>query len=119
MINLSKYNVVVGQGMPKVGIQLGERGFLFSMSPVSLWTFQSDNGDVHENVAEKQTLHQFKLFRVYPNSPCYKKRILACAGERGTRSSSYRVSLMVEFIALPFPSPSKLKIWSFYVVVVQ
>ena len=26
---------------------------------------------------------------------------------------------MVEFIALPFPFPSKLKIWSFHVVVVQ
>ena len=26
---------------------------------------------------------------------------------------------MVEFIALPFPFPSKLKIWSFLVVVIQ
>ena len=26
---------------------------------------------------------------------------------------------MVEFIALPFPSSSKLKLWSFHVVVVQ
>ena len=26
---------------------------------------------------------------------------------------------MVEFIALPFPFPSKLKIWSFHVVVMQ
>ena len=26
---------------------------------------------------------------------------------------------MVEFIALPFPFPSKLKIWAFHVVVVQ
>ena len=26
---------------------------------------------------------------------------------------------MVEFIALPFPSSKKLKIWSFHVVVVQ
>ena len=26
---------------------------------------------------------------------------------------------IVEFIALPFPFPSKLKIWSFHVVVVQ
>ena len=26
---------------------------------------------------------------------------------------------MVEFIALPFPFPNKLKIWSFHVVVVQ
>ena len=36
-------------------------------------TLRSDNGDVHENVAEKQTSHHFKLFRDYPNSPCYLK----------------------------------------------
>ena len=33
----------------------------------------SDNGDVHENVAEKQTSHDFNLFRDYPNSSCYLK----------------------------------------------
>ena len=38
-------------------------------------TLRSNNGDVHENVAEKQTLHQFKLFRIYPNSPCYLKEV--------------------------------------------
>ena len=32
---------------------------------------QSDNGNVHENVAEKQTSHHSKNFRDYPNSPCY------------------------------------------------
>ena len=40
---------------------------------VALGTLRSDNGDVHENVAEKQTSHHFKLFRDYPNSPCYLK----------------------------------------------
>ena len=39
----------------------------------SIGTLRSDNGDVHENVAEKQTSHHFKLFRDYPNSPCYLK----------------------------------------------
>ena len=34
-------------------------------------TLRSDNGDVHENVAEKQTSHHFQLFCDYPNSPCY------------------------------------------------
>ena len=34
-------------------------------------TLQSDNGNVHENVAEKQTSHHSKNFRDYPNSPCY------------------------------------------------
>ena len=38
-----------------------------------LGTLRSDNGDVHENVAEKYTSHLFKLFRDYPNSPCYLK----------------------------------------------
>jgi len=38
-----------------------------------LGTLRSDNGDVHENVAEKQTSHHFKLFRDYPNSSCYLK----------------------------------------------
>ena len=42
--------------------------FLFKIG-----TLRSDNGDVHENVAEKQTSHHFKLFRDYPNSPCYLK----------------------------------------------
>ena len=36
-------------------------------------TLRSDNGDVHENVAEKQTSHHLKLFRDYPNSHCYLK----------------------------------------------
>ena len=36
-------------------------------------TVRFDNGDVHVNVAEKQTSHHFKLFRDYPNSSCYFK----------------------------------------------
>ena len=36
-------------------------------------TLRFDNGDVHVNVAEKQTSHHFKLFRDYPNSSCYFK----------------------------------------------
>ena len=36
------------------------------------------------------------------------------------RGGHSRVQIeMVEFIALPFPSSKKLKIWSFHVVVVQ
>ena len=30
-------------------------------------TLRSVNGDVHENVAEKQSSHHFKLFRDYPD----------------------------------------------------
>ena len=37
-------------------------------------TLRSDNGDVHENVAEKQTSHHFKIFLHYPNLPCYLKQ---------------------------------------------
>ena len=33
----------------------------------------NDNVDVHENVAEKSTLHPFKHFRDFPDSPCYLK----------------------------------------------
>ena len=36
-------------------------------------TLRSDNSDVHENVAEKQSSHHFKLFRDYPSSPCHLK----------------------------------------------
>ena len=43
---------------------------LFNSTILPLGTLRSDNGDVHENVAEKQTSHHFKLFRDYPNSPC-------------------------------------------------
>ena len=38
-----------------------------------LGTLRSDNGDVDENVAEKQTSHHLKLFRDYPASPGYLK----------------------------------------------
>ena len=39
----------------------------------TIGTLRSDNGDIHENVADKQTPHHFKLFRDYPISPCYVK----------------------------------------------
>ena len=39
----------------------------------TLWTLRSNNGNVHENVAEEWTSHPFKLFRDYPKSPCYLK----------------------------------------------
>ena len=85
-----------------------------------LGTLRSDNGDAHEKVAEKQTSHHFKLFRDYPNSPCYM--LLKRGGfwlelERGERAQVQ--TEMVEFVALPFPLPSKLKIRPFHVVVVQ
>ena len=37
-------------------------------------TLRSDNGDVHENVAEKQTSYHSKIFLDYPNLPCYLKQ---------------------------------------------
>ena len=69
---------------------------------VIIGTLRSDNGDVHENVAEKQTSHHFKLFRDYPNSPCYKKGIFAGAEERGTFSSSDRDGRIYR-LAVPVP----------------
>ena len=35
--------------------------------------YDNENVDVHENVAEKSTLHPFKHFRDYPYFPCYLK----------------------------------------------
>ena len=43
------------------------------VTEMEIGTLRSDNSDVHENVAEKQTSHHFKLLRLYPNSPCYVK----------------------------------------------
>ena len=40
---------------------------------VALGTLRSDNGDVHENVPEKQTSHHFKISPDYPNLSCYLK----------------------------------------------
>jgi len=44
-----------------------------SVSQKLVGTLRSDSGDVHENVAEKQTSHHFKLFRDYLNLLCYLK----------------------------------------------
>ena len=38
-----------------------------------LETLRSENGDIHENVAEKKKSHPLKLFCSYPKSPCYLK----------------------------------------------
>ena len=69
---------------------------------------RSDNGEVLGNFAKKETPRPFK------------------PGEGGEfmlelkRGGRARVQTEVlEFIALPFPSSKKLKIWSFHVVVVQ
>ena len=36
---------------------------------VALGTLRSDNGDVHENVAEKKTSHHFKFFAIIAICP--------------------------------------------------
>ena len=41
--------------------------------PVALETLRPDNGDVHENVAEKLTSHPFTLFRDYSKGLSYLK----------------------------------------------
>ena len=60
----------------------------------------------------------FHFFRDYPKSPSYlKRREFRLEMKRGDRA---RVQTeLVEFIGLPFPFSSKLKIWLFRVVVVQ
>ena len=67
---------------------------------------RSDNGDAHENIAEKQTSHHFKLCRDYPNSiaPLLKRRGFWLELKRGERAQIR--TKMVEFIALLFLFPS-------------
>ena len=71
-------------------------------------TLRSDNGDVHENVAEKIDFASLHFL---------KRREFGLELKR--REHNRVQTEMVEFISLPFPFPSKLKIWSFHVVVVQ
>ena len=82
-------------------------------------TLQSDNGNIHENVAEKQTLHHFKLFHNFLSQFALLliRRGFQLELKRG-ECTKVRTE-MVEFIVLPFPFPSKLKVWSFHIVVVQ
>lgn len=63
-----------------------------------LGTLQSKIGNIHDDLVEKCTLDPFKIF-------CNLK--------------SLHLSLDSEFIALPLPFSSKLKIWPFHVAVVQ
>ena len=66
----------------------------------------------------KKTSHPVKVFRRHPKTPCYLKE--GNLGWTGKKGDCAKVQTdMVEFIALPFPFSIKLKIWSFYVVVVQ
>ena len=48
-----------------------------------------------------------------------KRREFRLDWEKKGTAPKFRQTDMVEFIALPFPFSIKLKIWSFYVVVVQ
>ena len=87
---------------------------------VTLGTLRSDNCDVHENVAEKQTWRHFKrdnFFAIIPIRPVLKRRGFWLEVKRGERAQVR--TEMAEFIALPFQFPSKLEIWSFHFVVVQ
>ena len=60
----------------------------------------------------------FHLFsRLFQGAQLLKKRELSLDLKRGDRDRV--LTEMVVFIALPFPFSSKLKIWSFHVVVVQ
>ena len=75
---------------------------------MSLGTLQSDNGDVHENVPEKQTLHPFKPF-------CdFSQGIYVGAEERRPRPSSDRDRGIYRLVV-----PSSKQIWTLHVVIVQ
>ena len=78
-------------------------------------TLRSDNGDVHENVAKKQNSHHFSRLSQLALLP--KRRGFWPELKRAEHPQVR--TQMVKFVALPFPFPSKLKIWSFHAVAVQ
>ena len=55
--------------------------------------------------------------RLFQGAQLLKRREFSLELKRRDRAQV--LTEMVEFIGLPFPFPSKLKIWSFHVVVVQ
>ena len=79
-------------------------------------TLRSDNSDVLENVSKKQTLQHF-FSRLFQGAQLLKRREFGL--ELKKRHRARVQTQMVEFIALPFPFPNILKIWSFHGVVVQ
>ena len=102
--------------MKEIRIACKERRISGGRFSPLLGTLRSDNGDVHENVHEKWTSHPFTFFRDYPKSPSYLRRRefrLEMKRGQGARPQTE----MVEFLGLPFPFSSKLKLWSFHVVV--
>ena len=80
-------------------------------------TLRSDEGDVHENVVKNSIRIILSFFAIIPIRPVTRGRGFWQELKRGERAQVRRE--MVEFIALPFPFPSKLKIWSFHAVLVQ
>ena len=108
--------------MKEIRIAFKERRIFGGRFSPLLGTLRSDNDDVHENVHEnvheKWTSRPFTFFRDYPKSPSYlKRREFRLEMKRG--EGARLKTEMVEFLGLPFPSSSKLKLWSFHVVVVQ
>ena len=57
------------------------------------------------------------FFALFQGAQLLKRREFSLELKRRDRARI--LTEMVEFIALPFPFPSRLKIWSFHVVVVQ
>ena len=89
--------------------------FLSAPGKLLLGTLRSNNGEVHENVAEKWTSHPFTFFsRLFQGAQLLKRREFSLELKRRDRAR-----ILVEFIALPFPFPSRLKIRSFHVLVMQ
>ena len=96
--------------MKEIRIAFKERRIFGGRFSPLLGTLRPDNGDVHENVSF--------FFRDYPKSPSYlKRREFRLEMKRG--EGARLKTEMVEFLGLPFPFSSKLKLWSFHVVVVQ
>ena len=93
--------------------------FLSAPGKLLLGPLRSNNGEVHENVAEKWTSHPFTVFRDYFKWPAQLLKGREFGVKLKRRDCGRVLKEMVEFIALPLPFPSRLKIRSFHVLVMQ
>ena len=62
----------------------------FAVSTEELGTLRSDNGDIHENVAEKWTSHPFTFFRDYSKGFSYLKEGNLCWSIREGATPEFR-----------------------------
>ena len=88
-------------------------------SRLSVWTYDPTTATFVKTSLENRLRILSLFFVIIPRGPVtQKKGIRVGAEERGPHPTRV-LTEMVEFIALPSPFSSKLKIWSFHVVIMQ